>query len=71
MFLRIGRKGFMRVFEVIALVISFTSLFSSMYLWLYYAGTRPSVAQPDAGRIYPLNTHGFAAYLTEQERFWL
>ena len=38
------------------------------YLWYQYAYTRPTFAQPDQGRIYALNTHGFIVYLTKDEQ---
>ena len=34
----------------------------------HYAVTRPRIADPDAGRIYPLNVHGIV-YVTSGEQF--
>jgi len=39
-------------------------------LWFHYDGTRPHAADPTAGRVYQLNTHGSIVYLNAQEH-WL
>lgn len=36
-------------------------------LWLYYGFSRPTLAQPEASRLYALDTHGHVAYLTARE----
>ena len=41
--------------------------FSYLCLTLYYAFSRPATQQPDAGRLYRLETHGRIAYLTHGE----
>jgi hypothetical protein len=41
--------------------------FSFLCLHLYYGFSRPTAQQPDAGRLYRLDTHGRVAYLTLPE----
>ena len=36
----------------------------------HYAVTRPRIADPGAGRIYPLNVHGIV-YVTTGEQFYI
>ena len=40
---------------------------TSILLWDRYAHTRPPNPDVAAGRIHPLNTHGFIVYLTRGE----
>lgn len=40
---------------------------SVLCLHLYYGFSRPTSRQPDAGRLYRLDTHGRVAYLTHRE----
>ena len=46
------------------------SFFAGIYLWFHFDGTRPHAADPTAGRVYPLNTHGSVVYLDAREH-WL
>ena len=45
--------------------------FTAAALWLHYDRTRPPVADPTIGRVYPLNTHGSIVYLAHAERLEL
>jgi hypothetical protein len=36
-------------------------------LFLQYSATRPRVAVPDQGRVYPINNHGTYSYVTGRE----
>jgi len=62
---------FWKPLEIIAGVGALIVWFTSMFLWMYYDHTRPTVADPSTGRIYPLNSHGSIVYLTQPEQFWL
>ena len=44
---------------------------SSVWLWYYYADTRPEIPHPETENIYELNTHGSIAYLTLADRIVL
>lgn len=48
---------------VIALVLAF----STVYLVHYYGETRPTIAQPEAGRTHPATIHSKTVYLTNGE----
>jgi hypothetical protein len=39
-----------------------------IYLFLQYDATRPTVRQPEQGRVYTLNNHGHVVYLTGHEQ---
>jgi hypothetical protein len=43
----------------------------NIYLNFHYICTRPPTPQPEIGRIYPLNVHGWIVYLTRNEEFQL
>jgi hypothetical protein len=68
-----GRRSTMlwKALEIGALVVAVVVWFTSMQLWTHYGDTRPRIPEPDAGRIYQLNTHGSIAYLTRPEELLL
>lgn len=45
--------------------------FSWFFVWKYFDAHESKVAQPDSGRVYPLNTHGSIVYLTPVEHYVL
>jgi hypothetical protein len=55
----------------ICAVIGVTCATIAGIVWNFYDFTRPKIAAPLVGRIYPLNTHGHVVYLTSSERLWL
>jgi hypothetical protein len=58
-----GSKKLWLVTGLIALVLSV----STVYLVHYYGETRPTVAQPDAGRTHAARIHDRTVYLTSEE----
>ena len=60
-----------KVLEGAAAYVSVALGIASFILWTYYDYTRPHVADPSAGRIYSLHTHGSIVYLTRAEEFSL
>lgn len=59
-------KNKTKIIGIICVVGFFASLFFSISF--YYRGF-PSRPQPELGRIYPINNHGFPLYLTKREDF--
>jgi hypothetical protein len=45
--------------------------FAAVALWIRYDQTRPLLADPNVGRVYPLSTHGSVVYLVFAERLGL
>ena len=45
--------------------------FGSLFLCQYFDAHMSTIAQPDSGRIIPLNTHGSIVYLTSGEHYLL
>lgn len=41
--------------------------FSSVYLVHYYGETRPTVSQPNSGRVHPVAIHSRTVFLTDGE----
>jgi hypothetical protein len=54
-------------FAKIVIRVGFFAWVCYLCLWLYYGFSRPTVAQPNEGRVYALDTHGHVAYLTSRE----
>jgi hypothetical protein len=52
---------------IIFIVVVFTCLGATMYLRDGYLRTRPEKAQPELGRVCPMNEHGQIVYLTREE----
>ena len=48
---------------LLALVLGF----SSVYLVHYYGETRPTVSQPNSGRVHPVAIHSRTVFLTDGE----
>ena len=65
------RRQIAEILKVESAILSLFFWTASFVLWYQYAFTRRSLRQPEAGRVYPLNTHGITAYLTSDERFIL
>ena len=57
--------------KVASAILSLGFWTASFILWYHYAFSRPAVRQPEAGRVYGLNTHGTVVYLTSHEHFLL
>jgi len=53
-----------KVIGIICVVGAFTSFFFGIS---FYYRAFPSRPQPELGRTYPINNHGFPLYLTKQE----
>jgi hypothetical protein len=47
--------------------LGFVLLFMTLYTWFLYDDTRPTVPNRVEGRVYEMNTHGHAVYLTLEE----
>lgn len=47
--------------------LALESWFGFIGLFLHYDVTRPTVRQPNAGKVYPSNNHGHVVYLSEQD----
>ena len=59
-----------RLREIIARILLYSSLalwFSFIGLFEHYSQTRPTVENPEEGRNYRQNNHGYYTYLTEEE----
>jgi hypothetical protein len=54
--------------KLVSAIVGLGSWVGSDVLWHHYEFTRPATRQPEAGRVYPLNTHGTYVYLTFDER---
>jgi len=61
----------MNVFKLVSGVLALCFWFSSFFLWKYFDAHRTRMAQPDSGKVYPLNTHGSVVYLTSGEHYFL
>jgi hypothetical protein len=57
----------MKTLKAIAGILGLCFWFSSGLVWMYFDAHRPTFADPQSGRIYPLNTHGSIVYLTPVE----
>jgi hypothetical protein len=55
-----------KVVGIVCVAGFFASLFFAISF--YYRGL-PNTPQPELGRTYPINNHGFPLYLTEKEDF--
>jgi hypothetical protein len=58
----------MRVLKFISGILALCFWFSSFIVWKYFDAHATRLAEPETGRIYPLNTHGSVVYLTLAER---
>ena len=54
--------------ETASAIIALGVFLAYMGLGEQFTHTRPTVANPSAGRIYALNNHGFVVYLTSAEQ---
>jgi hypothetical protein len=68
---RAVQKRFWKILTITLFFLGGLLLFGNSFVEDHYYYSRPRVAQPDLGRIYALNYHGVAVYLTKVERFWL
>jgi hypothetical protein len=48
-------------------IVTLALVISTVYLVHYYGETRPTIAQPDAGRTHAATIHGRTVYLTSGE----
>src|SRR5438132_12394395 len=62
------RKVFIWKVIMITLLVLYTICFAEA-LSFYYKSDLPSTPQPQLGRIYPLNNHGWITYLTKEESY--
>lgn len=60
-----SRIGVRRILGYICCVLFFAGLALHLFLYSYYASTRPRHQEP--GRTIPLDDHGTVVYLTRQE----
>ena len=58
-------KSLAKVLLTICLLGAFASFFFGIS---FYYRDLPNKPQPELGRIYPINNHGFPLYLTKQEQ---
>lgn len=61
----------MKIAKAILGTVTLCVWFSSFVVWKYFDGHGAKAAEPDNGRVYPLNTHGSVVYLTFGERYLL
>jgi hypothetical protein len=61
------KKKLWKVLEVSAGLMALVLWMVWYGLWMRYAQTRPSLADPERGRTYLLYTHGHVAYLNRME----
>lgn len=61
----------MSVLKVISAIVALLFWFLSFFVWKYFDHHRSTIAQPGAGRTYPLSTHGSVVYLTAGEHYFL
>ena len=61
------------VLEVVSAVSALGVFLYDMLIGEQFTRTRPTEADPSAGRIHPWNNHGYVVYLTrdEQHRFYI
>jgi len=64
-------KMTLKIFIILLLVTTITSLMLSVYLSLYYMQSMPRSPQPDIGLVFPLNIHGTIVYVTKQQDSFL
>jgi hypothetical protein len=57
-----------RMLTTVLLVTTAALSLASVGISYHYAEHRTTVRQPEVGRIYPLNTHGWIVYLTKEEQ---
>jgi hypothetical protein len=62
-----GSKSKSKKLLVASGLITLVLAFSTVYLVHYYGETRPTVAQPDAGRTHSVTIHSRTVYLTSGE----
>jgi hypothetical protein len=61
----------LKIAKVVSGILGVVFWFSSFFVWQYYDAYRPTTYLPEAGRIFPLNTHGSIVYLTTGEHYLL
>jgi hypothetical protein len=61
----------LKIVKVVSGILGVVFWFSSFFVWQYYDAYRPTTYLPEAGRIFPLNTHGSIVYLTTGEHYLL
>lgn len=52
---------------IMAIVVLLSTICFGQALSFYYRPNLPTTPQPQIGRIYPLNNHGWITYLTKEE----
>ena len=69
-----AKVGARKLREIVARILLYSALlvwFSSMFLFEHYSYTRPTIENQAEGRIYVQNNHGYYAYLTAKEHYFL
>ena len=61
----------MRVLKVLSGIAGLCFWFSGFFTWIHFAGSRSKIAEPESGRVIPLNDHGSVVYLTTDENYLL
>jgi hypothetical protein len=61
----------MRTLKVLSGISALCFWFSGFFTWLHFDASRSKIAEPESGRVIPLNTHGSVVYLTTGENYLL
>ncbi|MHC2255801.1 hypothetical protein ACVILK_005493 [Bradyrhizobium embrapense] len=64
-------SAMLKVVKVVSGILAVVFWLSSFLIWHYYDAQRSTTYLPEAGRIFPLNTHGSIVYLTTGEHHFL
>jgi len=60
-----------KITKVVTGVLAFVFWNTSVFVWVYFDWHRPKIYMPEAGGIFPLNSHGSIVYLTAAEHYFL
>jgi hypothetical protein len=63
-----ARRRLWKILAAVLVAASLVLVLGSTFLWYHFASNRPTAADPKAGRVHALNTHGSIVYLTGAER---
>jgi hypothetical protein len=61
----------MRALKVLSGIAALCFWFSGFFTWIHFGANRSKVAEPENGRVIPLNNHGSVVYLTASENYLL
>jgi hypothetical protein len=57
----------MRALKLLSGIAALCFWFSSFFVWLHFDTYGSTIAEPESGRVFQLNTHGSVVYLTAGE----